>query len=159
MPLSIHCIFSKTFPFVSLFNFHFAVTKLRNSTSVLLPLYKSSLWNLKWPVCLHITLFTLLFLRKTRDWWSGLAGQEVNLTGHWGEDDSNLFTHTLGSCCPKNPRPDFKTWLQAEQAEGMVAVAASDWGVPVGSWAGTRVQEVGPPLPVLGRRLGSQTVV
>lgn len=87
MPLSIHCIFSKTFPFVALFNLHFAVTKLRNSTSVLHPLYKSSLWNLKWPVCLHITLFALLFLRKTRDWWSDLADKEVNLTGHWGEDD------------------------------------------------------------------------
>lgn len=68
-------------------NLHFAVTKLRNSTSVLHPLYKSSLWNLKWPVCLHITLFALLFLRKTRDWWSDLADKEVNLTGHWGEDD------------------------------------------------------------------------
>lgn len=43
---------------------------------------------------------------------------------------SNLFTHTLGSCCPKNPRPGLKTWLQAEQAEGMLepegAVPASD---------------------------------
>lgn len=43
MPLSIHCIFSKTFPFVALFNLHFVVTKLRNSTLVVHPLYKSSL--------------------------------------------------------------------------------------------------------------------
>lgn len=87
MPLSIHCIFSKTFPFVALFNLHFVVTKLRNSTLVVHPLYKSSLWNLKWPICLHITLFALFFLESTRDWWSGLADLEVNLAGDWGEDD------------------------------------------------------------------------
>lgn len=40
MSLSIH--FSKTFLFVPLFNLHFVVTKLRNSTLVLHPLYKSS---------------------------------------------------------------------------------------------------------------------
>lgn len=57
MPLSIHCIFSKTFPFVAFFNLHFVVTKLRNSTLELHPLYKSSLWNLKWLVWLLITLF------------------------------------------------------------------------------------------------------
>lgn len=57
MPLSIHCIFSKTFPFVAFFNIHFVVTKLRNSTLELHPLYKSSLWNLKWLVWLLITLF------------------------------------------------------------------------------------------------------
>lgn len=59
MPLSIHCIFSKIFPFVAFFNLHFVVTKLRNSTLVLHPLYKSSLWNLKWLVLLLITLFVI----------------------------------------------------------------------------------------------------
>lgn len=111
--LSIPCVFSETFHFVALLNIYFAVTKMRKSTWVLHPLYKSSLWNLKWPVrpllphCLHVSLFALLFLKKTRGWWAGLVDQEVNPAGRWGEGAQRLF-HPHLWILPSEKR---KAWL------------------------------------------------
>lgn len=144
--LSIHCVFSETFRFVALLNLYFAVTKMRKSTWVLHPLYKSSLWNLKWPVrpllplYLHISLFALLFLKKTWGWWAGLVDQEVNPAGCWGKGAQHLFHPHLWILPSKNPKPGFRIWLWPEQPKGMVklegAAPASAGGSPLAAGLG-----------------------
>lgn len=113
MSLSIHCVFSKTFHFVAPFNLHFAVTKPRRSIWMFHPLYKSSLWNLKWllrpllPLCLHSSLFALLFLKKASGWWAGLVHQEVNPAGRGGEGAQRPLHPHLWILLSEKP----KAWL------------------------------------------------
>lgn len=157
MSLSIHCAFSETFCFVATFNLRFAVTKTRKSTWVLHPLYKSSLWNLKWPVwpllplCLHISLLAFLFLRKTSNWWAGLTHQEANPAGHSGKGAQPcLYLHPWVLLFDK-PKAWLRHLVVGKAGESCACICSRSPGWL--GWAGTGVLGLELPSCVQERRV------